>query len=333
MAPGTLVEGRKRRDASSQPGVIVTISFNGESNVDVSALTLDLEIETAVTSAYTQMPDGFDGLIATSYPALMPNQVQIVNALASTGCWTCESHTMEGCILNGSWQTCQSKDDNSDQLLNRFEPVCFVELRERNQRLDSIKTGCMDKHACQVHQRQNRMDGARKDFSQCRPEYQLINRRYAKEPSVCRQCFTACEIDGVDDDMCFGGMNSNLHADDNAKRNDAKWIEYPSDMATTYWNSATQFSPASLLGIPIGTSVTIEADLAHVESSDNKVFWGQTMGATTGTSKTRPGTPGDEMVYWGLQDQTIDWWMSDLIAAQNVYYSRGTVDQEVFNPT
>ena len=68
VAPGTLVEGRKRRDASSQPGVIVTISFNGESNVDVSALTLDLEIETAVTSAYTQMPDGFDGLIATSYP-------------------------------------------------------------------------------------------------------------------------------------------------------------------------------------------------------------------------------------------------------------------------
>ena len=91
------------------------------SNVDVSALTLDLEIETAVTSAYTQMPDGFDGLIATTYPgkdemyfwklpikesfkislfiqnwALMPNQVQIVNALGSTGCWTCESHSMEG---------------------------------------------------------------------------------------------------------------------------------------------------------------------------------------------------------------------------------------------
>jgi len=39
----------------------------------------------------------------------------------------------------------------------------------------------MDKHACQVHQRQNKMDGARKDFSQCRPEYRLINRRYAKE--------------------------------------------------------------------------------------------------------------------------------------------------------
>ena len=68
VAPGTLQEGRKRRDASQQPGVIVVISFNGMSNVDVSALTLDLEIETAVTSAYTQMPDGFDGLIATSYP-------------------------------------------------------------------------------------------------------------------------------------------------------------------------------------------------------------------------------------------------------------------------
>ena len=26
----------------------------------------------------------------------MPNQVQIVNALGSTGCWTCESHNMEG---------------------------------------------------------------------------------------------------------------------------------------------------------------------------------------------------------------------------------------------
>jgi len=206
------------------------------------------------------------------------------------------------------------------------------ELRERDQRVDSIKTGCMDKHACQVHQRQNKMDGARKDFSQCRPEYRLINRRYAKEPSVCRQCFTACDVNGVDDDMCFGGMNSNEHADADAKRADAKWIEYPSDMATTYWNSASQFSPAYLLGIPIGTSVTLEADLAHVESSDNKVFWGQTRGSTTGAAKTRPGTPGDEMVYWGLQDQTIDWWMSDLIAAQNVYYSRGTVDQQVFNP-
>ena len=41
--------------------------------------------------------------------------------------------TLKGCILNGSWEMCQSKDDNSDQLLNRFEPVCFVELRERDQ--------------------------------------------------------------------------------------------------------------------------------------------------------------------------------------------------------
>ena len=69
MAPGTLTEDRrKRRNANLLPGVIVVISFNGMSNVDVSALTLDLEIETAVTSAYTQMPDGFDGLIATTYP-------------------------------------------------------------------------------------------------------------------------------------------------------------------------------------------------------------------------------------------------------------------------
>lgn len=69
MAPGTLTQGsRKRRNANLLPGVIVVISFNGMSNVDVSALTLDLEIETAVTSAYTQMPDGFDGLIATTYP-------------------------------------------------------------------------------------------------------------------------------------------------------------------------------------------------------------------------------------------------------------------------
>ena len=39
----------------------------------------------------------------------------------------------------------------------------------------------MDKHACQVHQRQNKMTNSnRKDYSQCRPEYQLINRRYEK---------------------------------------------------------------------------------------------------------------------------------------------------------
>ena len=30
--------------------------------------------------------------------------------------------------------------------------------------------------------------------------------------------------------MCFGGMNSNEHVDDNAKRADAEWIEYPSSM-------------------------------------------------------------------------------------------------------
>ena len=38
-----------------------------------------------------------------------------------------------------------------------------------------------------------------------------------------------------------------------------------------------------MLGIPIGTSVSLENDLVHVESSDNKVFWGQTKGSTTGT--------------------------------------------------
>jgi len=27
----------------------------------------------------------------------------------------------------------------------------------------------------------------------------------------------------------------------------------------------------------------LENDLVHVESSDNKVFWGQTKGSTTGT--------------------------------------------------
>merc|ERR1719454_105593 len=127
-------------------------------------------------------------------------------------------------------------------------------------------------------------------------------------------------------------MSSNDHATDDLKRADAAWIEYPSDMSTSYWNSATQFSPAQMLGIPIGTSVSLENDLAYVESSDHKVFWGQTRGSTTGTTKTRPDSPADEMVFWGLQDQTIDWWMADLIAAQNVYYSRGIVEQEIFQP-
>ena len=128
----------------------------------------------------------------------------------------------------------------------------------------------MDKHACQVHQRQNKMTNSnRKDYSQCRPEYQLINRRYEKagfiilnwqfsltrillkpkkEPSVCRQCFAACDLGylwdwpypndyidilfsgGVNDGMCFGGMSSNTHTTDNDKRADAAWIEYPSAM-------------------------------------------------------------------------------------------------------
>ena len=88
-----------------------------------------------------------------------------------------------------------------------------------------------------------------------------------------------------------------------------------------------------MLGIPIGTAVTLADDITYVASSDNKVFWGQDKGSTSGTGmKATPGTPSGEMVYWGLQDQTIDWWMSDLIAAQNVYYSRGTVDQQIFNP-
>ena len=74
-APPNYVGSRKRREQDDQPGVIVVISFNGVSNVDVSAITLDLEIETAVTDAYTQMPDGFDGLIATSYPGKNVNYI------------------------------------------------------------------------------------------------------------------------------------------------------------------------------------------------------------------------------------------------------------------
>ena len=56
--------------------------------------------------------------------------------------------------------------------------------------------------------------------------------------------------------MCFGGMNSNEHADADAKRADAKWIEYPSDMGKTRYTLSitirlTHFSSNDVLELSV----------------------------------------------------------------------------------
>jgi len=232
----------------------------------------------------------------------------------STGCWTCDASSFLGCAQSGRFETCPTNS------------VCFVEMREEAQQLVSISTGCQNQFACSAGKRQNFV-GGHLTRNQCKPDYRLQrpNSRFGSRQSVCRQCFLQCENTDQDTgDYCFGGLDGNLDA-----QSDGKWFGY--DFTSTNWHSPS-FQSSMSLGIPTWAKIQDSNDVAVVEDTSTRLFWGDAFANTdAGKDSTDLSGPlATTMVYWGLQDTDQTFWSLDLLTQQQTYFA-ADVSGAIFN--
>jgi len=313
--------GRRKRDISDSPVVDVTATLTGEDDGTTTSTVLDNLISTGTTDAYNNYDSSeFGDLIDTSLSPIVSNS-EVVYALTGVGCWTCHAGSYVDCAKTGTFEICDEK--------NSEPPVCFVELRENRQNIISISTGCTHYKACDDLKSQNRANN-NPDHDQCRPDfrYQFSSARLDYKTSVCRQCFNTCDLTADDSGNCFGGMNGN-HGSEAAFLSDGAFFSYPVEMEKSYWFSSASFSSSVNLGIPISTGISDSGDISYVENNDNKIFWGGSY-LQSESGKDSSVINDQTMVYWGLHDQSLSWWNSDLIQLQNSYSSRKQSGNTVF---
>ena len=131
-----------------------------------------------------------------------------------SGCWKCDAMTFGQCAVQGSFETCAS---DSDTTTGR-DAVCFLEMRETNQKLQQLCTGCKSANACANLKAQNFVGSGSTGGSrragrfndQCKNEWfiQTLGQRYGSSQSTCRTCFATCTDNAGTGHNCFGGLNS-----------------------------------------------------------------------------------------------------------------------------
>ena len=103
-----------------------------------------------------------------------------------------------------------------------------------------------------------------------------------------------------------------------------------------YWFDDTQLqTPAGVLaGIPTGANSiddqNFTSDLDYVEDMSNRVFWGRSHGDEGNAKDRNENDYTSQMIFWGLQDQTLDWWNLDLLSLQSTYAERSGLSEEIF---
>jgi len=166
-------------------------------------------------------------------------------------------------------------------------------------------------------------------MDQCKPDYRLqYAGKYAGNQSVCRQCFSTCEVDTEENKkMCFGGSATATKMSFDMKLNTFQ-AQY--DWNGFYKEDDTE--TAGVFGIPIriateGDSLennivsqhAIPARLANTEnvymSSALLVNGGSNTGKSNfGSTVADDGETG--VYFWALHGANEDWWSSDLKALQ-----------------
>lgn len=121
------------------------------------------------------------------------------------------------CAALGEFEYCAS---DSDTTTGR-DAVCFLELRETNQQLQQLCTGCKSRNACENLKRQNFIGSAGsyrggRFADQCKSEWfiQEVGKRYGSQQSTCRTCFLMCDNDPNNKHFCFGGINDSSQEPD-----------------------------------------------------------------------------------------------------------------------
>jgi hypothetical protein len=254
-----------------------------------------------------------------------------------TGCWKCDRMNFLDCATSGEWTTC-----SPDQTAGDYG-VCFLELREQNQLLTQLCTGCKSRNSCDNLKRQNFVGSdlsARmgRFHDQCKPEWKLQrgNRRYGVQQSVCRTCFHMCSQ--AEDHKCFGGLEA-------AGTVNGEFFKYDLNMNTgsstgatkTYWyqNANDAVVTVQNLGIPLGIFADTTITKAQVSAMTNMVNWGGDYGDTGSGKQDATGrgsngaTTATMGLYWAIQDQTKAWWSQDLTIAQSAYQANANTDDLV----
>merc|ERR1712176_571115 len=236
-------------------------------------------------------------------------------------CWKCDAMSYATCASAGSWQTCPLGDKD----------CCFVEIREQEQKLQQLCTGCKDKTACEDNKAENFKDVLAVNFllDQCKPDYrqQKIGRR-GPQQSVCRQCFQTCDPNGTGNgsgsDYCFGGIASSASTPNVGFDLNTHQTKYP-------WNGHLSSPDTDFLGfgIPTGAMMdqTLDATIAGkvagaTHTNDQQVLNVFFANAADGKVITGVGTANSaresgEMTFWSIQGADQAWWTANLKTIQD----------------
>jgi len=258
-------------------------------------------------------------------------------APTGNGCWKCDAMSFAQCAGEGSFETCASDPDTT----TGSEAVCFLELRETNQQLQQLCTGCKSANACETLKRQNFIGSAGsyrggRFADQCKSEWfiQEVGRRYGSQQSTCRTCFLMC--DSSNREGCFGGMSNPTQQPHQFKyptfgnTNDGELNSgtirlgrAPTQAAidavqtTQTVNSKTVYN----MGIPTGV-LSIQTTAGSDEITDpttqfpNQLMWGAEGTDGHGKSSTGRGagnSAANMYLYWAIQDAPQAFWEMDLI--------------------
>jgi len=231
----------------------------------------------------------------------------------TNSCWKCDQMSYAGCAANGVFTFCHDGD----------EDCCFVEIREKDQKLHQLCTGCKDATACMDNQAQNFRGNSFLNF-QCRPDYRLqrVGRSRGRQ-SVCRQCFRTCDPSN-DTNKCFGAIANT------AEQVNVKFTLFSgqADFAAATWNGFRTEPDVDGFGIPTWgrlDSPTDDTTIASIQTfasgTENLWFKGTTNGKVHTELNANVRDPND-MVFWGLQGADQAWWSDNLKEIQDTLGAR-----------
>jgi hypothetical protein len=228
-------------------------------------------------------------------------------------CWKCDAMSFGQCAADGSYTFCHSGDDD----------CCFVEIREKDQKLHQLCTGCKAREACKDNQLQN-FNGPFTNH-QCRPDYrqQIVGRSRGRQ-SVCRQCFETCDIT-QDKNRCFGAMV------DSSTTENVKFTLFSAQatIAATRWNGFRKEADVDGFGIPTWgaldtlTDGTVISAIAGITAGTENLWFKNIADGKAHVSDADNTRGADDMIFWSILGADQAWWSDDLKPIQTGFANIG----------
>lgn len=343
---------------------LVSAQFNDFANLNdlFASLTENLAVAPAQgTTTENVVPDiaapGARYVVATTtltttQNTTPPTQPPVTSTAG--GCWKCDAMTYGQCAAQGSFELCAGDTDTT----TGQAAVCFLELRETNQQLQQLCTGCKDVNACNNLKAQNFVGSAASARAgrfndQCKNEWfiQTLGQRYGSSQSTCRTCFAMCTDNAADSHKCFGGLNTNdanadffLYPTFGSAAGELKSGTVTLGQAGRLNSAAktrvqtTHTNPLGVtvgnIGIPTGVFAPNNNEISDPAVQANQLMWGaeESANAVSGNGKSNSGRGNNPVtsaandatnmyLYWAIQDAPKAWWEMDLVQVASAMQS------------